>query len=183
MKASDPLTIGALAARTGLSVSAIRFYEAKGLVTPSRNAGGHRRFLRSDIRRLSFVTIAQGLGFSIEDIRRQLSRLPQARTPTQKDWALISREFKRVLDEQIGAVVDELARRFLGDADDRTIAEWIVRAPEGTGLPIEIAHGHEPVVGLRLLQQPVDECRTVVRPKLSRPGRRAESTIPRPSAR
>ena len=54
-RGSDLLSIGDLAARTGLSVSAIRFYETKGLVTPARNAGGQRRFLRSDIRRLSFV--------------------------------------------------------------------------------------------------------------------------------
>ncbi|HPI50326.1 MAG TPA: MerR family transcriptional regulator, partial [Hyphomonadaceae bacterium] len=86
-----PLTIGDLAERTGLAVSAIRFYETKGLVTPARNAGGQRRYLRSDIRRLSFVLIAQQLGFSIEDIRAALATLPAGRAPTQKDWERISR--------------------------------------------------------------------------------------------
>ena len=77
MPQTKALTIGALAARTGLSVSAIRFYEEKGLVEPFRSAGGQRRFLRSDIRRLSFVLIAQQLGLSIGEIQRQLANLPE----------------------------------------------------------------------------------------------------------
>ena len=75
-------TIGDLAARTGLSVSAIRFYEDRGLVHPLRSAGGQRRFLRSDIRRLSFVLIAQQLGLSIGEIAAQLAKLPENRAPT-----------------------------------------------------------------------------------------------------
>ena len=104
MRAYDELSIGDLASRTGLSVSAIRFYETKGLVTPRRNAGGQRRFLRADVRRLSFVLIAQQLGFSIDRIRRQLDRLPEGRTPTARDWAGISRAFRRELDERIGTL-------------------------------------------------------------------------------
>ncbi|MFN3727478.1 MAG: MerR family transcriptional regulator, partial [Allosphingosinicella sp.] len=86
MHKTDLLPIGDLAARTGLSVSAIRFYEARGLVGALRNRGGQRRFLRSDIRRLSFIRIAQQLGFTIEEIGAVLAKLPQGRTPTQKDW-------------------------------------------------------------------------------------------------
>jgi len=96
-----PLTIGDLAERTGLAVSAIRFYETKGLVTPARSTGRQRRYLRSDIRRLSFVLIAQQLGFSIEDIRAALATLPAGRAPTQKDWERISRNFRGKLDERI----------------------------------------------------------------------------------
>ena len=59
------LAIGEVAERTGLAVSAIRFYEEKGLVKPIRNAGGQRQFLRADIRRLSFVMVAQQFGFTI----------------------------------------------------------------------------------------------------------------------
>lgn len=99
--ANQVMSIGDLAERTGLAVSAIRFYETKGLVTPARNAGGQRRYLRSDIRRLSFVQIAQQLGFSIEDIRTALATLPQGRTPTQKDWEKISRNFHGKLEERI----------------------------------------------------------------------------------
>lgn len=101
MHASDRLSIGDLADRTGLSVSAIRFYESQNLVTAERNAGGQRRFLRSDIRRLSFVLIAQQFGFTIDEIRRQLQSLPLERTPTKRDWERISRGFRKQLDDKI----------------------------------------------------------------------------------
>jgi MerR family transcriptional regulator, redox-sensitive transcriptional activator SoxR len=101
LRAADPLSIGQLAERTGLSVSAIRFYETKDLVAPIRNAGGQRRYLRSDIRRLSFVLIAQQLGFSIEEIRAALASLPERHAPTQKDWERISNRFRSELDTRI----------------------------------------------------------------------------------
>ncbi|MEO0998111.1 MAG: redox-sensitive transcriptional activator SoxR [Pseudomonadota bacterium] len=95
------LAIGELARRTGLTVSAIRFYEAKGLVAPLRDSGGRRRFRRSDVRRLSFVMIAQQLGFSILEISSQLETLPHGRAPTRRDWGRISRRFGKVLDARI----------------------------------------------------------------------------------
>ena len=101
MRGTDRLSIGELADRTGLSVSAIRYYEAQGLVAAERNAGGQRRFMRSDIRRLSFVLITQQFGFTIEQIRAQLQTLPQERTPNKQDWTRISRDFRRALDEKI----------------------------------------------------------------------------------
>ena len=104
MHKTDLLPIGALAARTGLSVSAIRFYEARGLIEALRNAGGQRRFLRSDIRRLSFIRIAQQLGFSIAEIEAELAALPQGRTPNQADWARMSRGFRAKLDARIAAL-------------------------------------------------------------------------------
>lgn len=104
MRASDQLSIGDLAERTGLSVSAIRYYEAEGLVASSRNKGGQRRFLRSAIRRLSFVLIAQQFGFTIEQIRQQLTKLPQERTPTKRDWAKISRHFRHELEAKIATL-------------------------------------------------------------------------------
>jgi MerR family transcriptional regulator, redox-sensitive transcriptional activator SoxR len=101
MKASDVITIGELSQRTGLSVSAIRFYEARGLVEPFRSSGNQRRFLRSDIRRLSFIRIAQQLGLSIEGIAAELAKLPHGRTPTAADWKGISSGMKKMLDAQI----------------------------------------------------------------------------------
>ena len=98
----DPLlTIGELARRTGLSVSAIRFYETKGLVHAIRTSGNQRRFPRSDIRRLSFALIAQQLGLSLAEIEEALSRLPHGRTPTREDWAEISGRVKQALDAKI----------------------------------------------------------------------------------
>jgi MerR family redox-sensitive transcriptional activator SoxR len=104
MRATDLLSIGQLAERTGLSVSAIRFYEARGLVHPIRNSGGQRRFPRSDIRRLSFVVIAQMLGLSIHEIEAELRRLPEGRTPTRQDWQAISRQVRATIEERIAAL-------------------------------------------------------------------------------
>ena len=98
------LSIGDLATRTGLSVSAIRFYEKKGLITPDRNQGNQRRYEGSDIRRLSFVLIAQQIGFSIEEIKSLMAQLPEARTPTKADWTRISRTFRKSLDERIAVM-------------------------------------------------------------------------------
>ncbi|SLN09663.1 Redox-sensitive transcriptional activator SoxR [Roseovarius litorisediminis] len=95
------LTIGYVSERTGLSPSAIRYYEDERLVLPERNESGHRRYARSDIRRLSFVMISQGLGFSIAEIREALATLPEHRTPNKGDWARISRKFGAVLDARI----------------------------------------------------------------------------------
>ncbi len=95
------LTIGELARRTGVSVSAIRFYEAKGLLSPIRTGGNQRRFLRSDIRRLSFPLVAQRLGLSVREIETELSRLPLGRAPTKQDWQAVSERIRDRLDERI----------------------------------------------------------------------------------
>ncbi len=100
------LTIGDLAARTGLAVSAIRFYETHEIVKPVRNAGGHRRYGRADIRRLSFVMAAQKLGFSLAEIAPHLRRLPDHKAPTKADWTRISTAFRRDIDARITALED-----------------------------------------------------------------------------
>ncbi|WP_339769968.1 redox-sensitive transcriptional activator SoxR [uncultured Pseudosulfitobacter sp.] len=103
--AKDGLSIGDLAERTGLAVSAIRYYEAQGLIDPWRNAGGQRRFERADIRRLSFVMIAQQFGFTLPQIRAELDLLPKGRVPTKADWARISTGFRAALDARIDTLV------------------------------------------------------------------------------
>jgi len=95
------LGIGEVAARTGLSVPALRFYETQGLVRPVRSAGGQRRYLRADIRRLSVVMIATDLGFTLAEIRAVLDRLPDGRTPTARDWTRIAAGFRAELDRRI----------------------------------------------------------------------------------
>jgi|TARA_B110000879_G_C11096925_1_gene481430 MerR family redox-sensitive transcriptional activator SoxR len=104
MAINEGLTIGALAMRTGLAVSAIRYYEAQGLISPWRNGGGQRRFARADLRRLSFVMIAQQFGFTLPQIRAQLDRLPDGRTPTKADWTTISAGFRDSFDARIEAL-------------------------------------------------------------------------------
>ena len=101
LKASDLISIGEIARRTGLSVSAIRFYEDKGLVEPIRTSGNQRRFLRSDIRRLSFILIAQQLGLALSEIEAALRKLPHGRTPTSRDWQAISQSIRGQLDAKI----------------------------------------------------------------------------------
>ena len=95
------LTIGELARRTGMSVSAIRYYEVRGLVSAIRTGGNQRRFLRSDIRRLSFALIGQQLGLTLGEIEAELATLPQGRAPTQDDWQAISARIRGALDAKI----------------------------------------------------------------------------------
>lgn len=101
LKPTDLIAIGEIARRTGLSVSAIRFYEEQGLIEPVRSGGNQRRFLRSDIRRLSFILIAQKLGLALGEIKAQLATLPQGRTPNARDWQAISRAIRVHLDDRI----------------------------------------------------------------------------------
>ncbi|MBO0749151.1 MAG: redox-sensitive transcriptional activator SoxR [Porphyrobacter sp.] len=101
MSKDDIIPIGTLAARTGVAVSAIRFYEDKGLIQSVRTRGNQRRFLRSDIRRISFILIAQRLGLALAEIEEQLATLPQGRTPTVRDWQKISHSMRAAIDEKI----------------------------------------------------------------------------------
>lgn len=98
------LSIGALAARTGLAVSAIRFYEEKGLVRSERNAGGQRRFHRAEIRRLSLLIIAQRFGFSLDEIARYFDTLPQDRPPNESDWQRLAVAMRDALDARIATL-------------------------------------------------------------------------------
>jgi MerR family redox-sensitive transcriptional activator SoxR len=101
MKAPATLSIGDLARRTGLSVSAIRFYEARGLVRALRSSGNQRRFMRADIRRLSFALIAQRLGLSLSEIEAELSTLPHGQAPTIAEWRAIGARLHGVLAAKI----------------------------------------------------------------------------------
>jgi MerR family redox-sensitive transcriptional activator SoxR len=95
------LTIGDLAARSGASTSALRFYEAKGLLSSDRTAGGHRVYPRSTLRRVAFVRAAQRVGLTLQEIRAALDTLPSSRTPTAADWTRLSRSWQSRLDQRI----------------------------------------------------------------------------------
>jgi len=99
------LSIGQLAQRTGLAITAIRYYEEEHLISPTRNAGGQRRYVRSDIRRLSFVKISQNLGFSLAEIRQVMAELPEERTPTKRDWERLSKHFASEIDRRIEGLI------------------------------------------------------------------------------
>ena len=104
------LTIGELSDRTGVAPSALRFYEAEGLVYATRTAGGQRRYHRSEIRRVSFIRVAQQVGLSLDDIRSALTSLPSNRTPNEKDWENLSAAWRPRLDGQI-AMLERLRDR------------------------------------------------------------------------
>jgi MerR family redox-sensitive transcriptional activator SoxR len=101
MPSSPLISIGEIARRTGLAVSAVRFYEARRLVKAVRTGGNQRRFLRSDIRKLSFVLIAQRLGLTLGEIETELAQLPEGRAPTREDWEAASRRLRGALDARI----------------------------------------------------------------------------------
>ncbi len=98
------LTIGDLAARSGVRTSALRFYESRGLISSQRTAGNQRRYGREMLRRVAVIRAAQILGLSLEEIERSLSQLPKARTPNRRDWERLSVTWRSVLDDRIAAL-------------------------------------------------------------------------------
>ena len=103
--ATEPMvSIGFIAKRTGNAVSLIRYYANEKLIPSVRTSGGNRVFPRSVIRRVSFILIAQNLGYSLAQVKNLLSTLPDNRTPTQSDWAQLSRVFNQHIEEQITAL-------------------------------------------------------------------------------
>lgn len=103
-KTTDLLPIGMVSARSGVAVSALRFYEEQGLIESVRSGRGARHFPRSTLRRIAFIRAAQNVGLSLEEIQAALATLPGGRTPTRADWARLSRMFKSRIDTQIEAL-------------------------------------------------------------------------------
>lgn len=97
----DGLTIGDVASRTGLAVSAIRYYESEGLIDAQRTSGNQRRFSRDTLRRIGFVRAAQRVGLTLDEIRDALAALPTSRTPTRSDWGSLAGAWRPRLDAQI----------------------------------------------------------------------------------
>ena len=101
---SRELTVGELAARSGLAVSAIHFYERKGLITSWRNSANQRRYPREALRRVAIVKVAQRLGLPLASIKAALDGLPKGRTPTKHDWRKLSARWREELDRRIGTL-------------------------------------------------------------------------------
>ena len=98
---ADLLTIGEFAHRTGVSQSALRFYERLGLIRSTRTSGNQRRYRRTELRRVAFIRISSQVGIPLEEIKEALASLPAERTPTKADWERLSRAWRRRLDEHI----------------------------------------------------------------------------------
>jgi MerR family redox-sensitive transcriptional activator SoxR len=101
---SYALTVGQLAERSGVAVSALHFYEAKGLITSTRTSGNQRRYGRDTLRRVAFIRFAQRVGVPLAEIRDALAGLPEQRTPTRADWAALSANWRSQLDDRIIAL-------------------------------------------------------------------------------
>jgi MerR family redox-sensitive transcriptional activator SoxR len=97
----DVLTIGHVAARSGVATSALRFYEEQGLIRSVRTDAGHRRYPRAVIRRVAFIVFAQKIGLSLEEIRAELDKLPHNRVPERADWAKLSKSWTTRIRERI----------------------------------------------------------------------------------
>jgi MerR family transcriptional regulator, redox-sensitive transcriptional activator SoxR len=110
---ADLLTIGEVAARSGVATSALRFYEQRGLIAAQRAGSGHRRFPRAVLRRIAFIVFAQRIGLSLDEIRAELDKLPGDRAPTRADWAQLSSGWSERIDRQMA----ELERLKLGLAE------------------------------------------------------------------
>ncbi|CNE74551.1 MerR family transcriptional regulator [Mycobacterium tuberculosis] len=95
------LTVGQLAERSGVAVSALHFYESKGLISSRRTAGNQRRFTRDTLRRVAFIKVSQRVGIPLGSIREALATLPEERTPTVADWARLSETWRGELDDRI----------------------------------------------------------------------------------
>jgi MerR family redox-sensitive transcriptional activator SoxR len=95
------LTIGAVARRSGVAASALRFYEERGLIASERAGSGHRRFPRAVLRRVAFIVFAQRIGLTLEEIGGELAKLPVDRVPGARDWARLSRNWAGRIDRQI----------------------------------------------------------------------------------
>ena len=98
---SELVAIGDLARRSGVAVSALRFYEDRGLIQSVRNPAGHRRYERATLRRVAFIVFAQHIGLSLGEIGAELRRLPDHRTPTRRDWTRLSRTWTARIDQRI----------------------------------------------------------------------------------
>lgn len=108
---STELTVGQLAERSGVSVSALHFYEREGLISSRRTDGNQRRYRRDALRRVAFIRVAQRVGMSLADIKRALDDLPEGRPPGKADWQQLSNHWRAELDlriEQMQKLRDDL---------------------------------------------------------------------------
>jgi MerR family redox-sensitive transcriptional activator SoxR len=107
------LTVGELAARTGVATSALRFYEDRSLIHAERTVAGHRRYPRGMTRRVAFIVFAQRIGLTLEEIRVELAKLPSNRAPSGEDWAQLSATWT----ERVASRIKELERLKRGLTD------------------------------------------------------------------
>lgn len=100
------LSVGEAAKRAGVAISALHFYERKGLIRSLRTAGNQRRYASDVLRRIAVIRVAQRVGIPLEAVRKAFATLPDERTPTREEWARMSAAWREELDERIGQLVN-----------------------------------------------------------------------------
>ncbi|MFK0089911.1 redox-sensitive transcriptional activator SoxR [Pseudomonas sp. NPDC090755] len=95
------MTVGQLAARSGVAVTALHFYESKGLIHSTRSSGNQRRYPREALRRVAVIKMAQRLGIPLATIHDALKTLPIGRAPTAADWQRLSEQWRQDLTLRI----------------------------------------------------------------------------------
>lgn len=103
MKSSD-LTVGEVAARAGVPVSTVHYYEAEGLIESWRTPANHRRYDRRELRRIAIARIAQGAGISLAEVKAVLDRIPRGRAVGKEDWAKAAEPWQGLLEDRIEAL-------------------------------------------------------------------------------
>ncbi len=98
---AETITIGEAARRSGVAASALRYYEERGLIHSERAGSGHRRYPRAVLRRIAFIVFAQRVGLTLDEIGRELAKLPEDKVPTGRDWARLSSPWRRRIDDRI----------------------------------------------------------------------------------
>lgn len=110
------LTIGEVSSRSGVSPSALRFYESRGLIRSERSEGNQRRYRRNVLRRVAFIRLAQRAGLSLEEVGVALATLPSDRAPSREEWAALAECLRPVLDDRLAAL--ESVRHQIDSPDD-----------------------------------------------------------------
>ena len=98
------LTIGELSTRSGVSASALRFYERHGLIESWRTDGNQRRYEPVTLRRVALIQAGKAAGIPLERIRAALQTLPAGKAPTKRDWERLSRAWRAELDARLLAL-------------------------------------------------------------------------------
>lgn len=101
MSQCNYLTIGQLAARSGVAASALRFYETKGLIASFRTNAKQRRYIPAMLRRIALIQVAQSVGFTLEEIKEELSSLPMNKAATKRDWDRVAKKWQTDLDRKM----------------------------------------------------------------------------------
>ncbi|MGE8394404.1 redox-sensitive transcriptional activator SoxR [Pseudomonas sp. BIGb0427] len=103
--AQSALSVGQLSARSGVAVTALHFYESKGLIYSTRSAGNQRRYPRETLRRVAVIKMAQRLGIPLATIHAALQTLPVGRAPSVKDWQRLSEQWRQDLTRRIDKLI------------------------------------------------------------------------------